>query len=602
MPGGDEKKRWEARANAGRKWKDMTAENKEAQAVAKKIAGSTPAMLDRIVTAMRERRADEPRDRPKDAWEMRPKGTSYFNWGVPLYPDSILETMLASRNVPTATGNKKCRAKAKARPRGPVINFHKRCEMVRVADIPDLDLWKRIKGVGYSSNCEAAGFCVCDPATVHLVAVQKCICSRALSPDKEHRQKVRDAHTFLRLTTERAAAEADGDTVEEKIVRWFHISYQLFNPQRLTVTQLSVVSPEQSADVPNRCLDLKVCFHEPGSDKFFPWEIRERVLATYNEWGLAKLVAPAGPDQCVVSLLFAYLLDDDEVLPDFNVEMLRVIVPDGEQEYRVQSKETIPTPVSDIASHWRKPKPRPKQATQRVKRKREAVPRDVLEPQAPGALQDVTMAPDQSEEAGGADEDLNVSTDDGREGIPEEEEEDIDLDEQLRGHEAEFSGDGRSDVSGHEGCSSEGRPSSIDGDGGGHGGGGGGGAKAGSERPNERPALTSESSDADARVSDTARRSGKPTLCIVDVEWADTEKYAECFVCREKTISCLRMKKALGETPYGRWIHLRCADYAFDCTHVRYKAAMEGAGAVVGMRRWLDLTPDQQEEVLRFLA
>jgi len=571
--------------------------------VAEKIAGSTPAMLDRLVTAMRERRGDEPRDRPKDAWEMRPKGKSYFEWGVPMYPGSILETMLASRNIPSATDKIN---RTKRRPQAPSIKFRERCEMVRVADIPDADLWRRIKGVGYSTSCEAAGFCVCDPATVHLAAVQKCICSRALPQDKEHRQKVRDGHIFLRLTTERAAAEADGDAVdEEKIVRWFHVSYQMFNPQRLTVTQFSVVSAEQRADVPNRCFDLKVCYHEPGSDKFFPWVIDERVLASYNEWGLAKLVAPAGPDKYVVSLLFAYLVDDDELLPVFDPEMLRVIVPDGEQEYRVQSKETIPTPVSDIASHWiykRKPKPKPKQATQPAKRNREAEPRGVLEPQAdaPGALQDVTMAPDQPEEAGGADENLNASTDDGSEGIPEEEEEDNDLDEQLKGHEAEFSGDGRSDLSGHEGCSSEGRPSSIDGDGSGPG--GGGGAKAGSERPNERPALTSESSDADARVSDKARRSKKPTLCIVDVEWADADKYAICYACGEKTASSLRMKKALGQSPYPRQIHLRCAVDVYDCTHVRYRAAMEGPDAVVGRGRWRGLTPEQQDEVLRFLG
>ena len=70
--------------------------------------------------------------------------------------------------------------------------------------------------------------------------------------------------------------EVDSEEFGTTKVRWFHVSHQLYNPERLYLHCLEEVSAGPSIEGSGIPVDLKVMYHGVGSDHLFPWVIEVR--------------------------------------------------------------------------------------------------------------------------------------------------------------------------------------------------------------------------------------------------------------------------------------------------------------------------------------
>ena len=82
----------------------------------------------------REERAKRPQ-----AWQLRPRGEHFYDWGIPHFDGSVLQKVLGTRAGLDNKEGKRTWRPATAR-------FLKRCKLIRMENIGDTALWKSIKG------------------------------------------------------------------------------------------------------------------------------------------------------------------------------------------------------------------------------------------------------------------------------------------------------------------------------------------------------------------------------------------------------------------------------------------------------------------------
>jgi hypothetical protein len=392
----------------------------------------------------------------------------------------------------------------------------------------------------------------------------------------------------------------------EERINWFHVSFPFYQPYRMCIHHLSEVrwgAFDEEMGIP---VDLKLEYHAPGSEFLFPWIIEEHILACYNEWEFARLVAPE--EAWTVTVRFAWLNNTDEPF-SFDGESLQVWLK-GE-EFPLQTKLVVERPLSadDVVRRYL-----PVLEDKKPPRTRRASGTRGRGSGAGGGRQQPPDSSDPEQEQGG------ISVDDAESSLSEEEDEDDDINRRRQAVPPNTLEEEEEDEEHSGSAGSDGRPSTPEGldddsDSSSHGGdvppipGSGGGPdvspgsdvemKSGDEPPPPRPASSAGSSGDRRRpmVSGVQIRSYRPALLSLAIKKGPEDGLGRCCHCDALTGGTLRMRVFDASEVNRSPVHVKCLPALYEISYLRSRCRMYGPGQLVGQSLWRELNEEERQEI-----